>query len=198
MYERDYTQWTEEDKNYVFDMWGQISPHTIAKHLQRKPSAIMRFAEKNKLNSKDTGYLIPSQVGRMLNKEAETIRYWILHSGLKATKKNYLRRNSYLLEPQDIRDFLVANPEKWKATKMEGNPFGINETWLANKRLEESKTPKAKELWSYADEQLLLKYIDEGKTNREICELMGRTFLSIRRKRTNIMRSRFYEECNID
>lgn len=194
MYERDYTEWTEEEKNYVFDMWGLHSPNNIAKHLKRRPSAIRRFAEKHKLNSKSTGYLIPSEIGRILNKEAETIRYWITNSGLKAIKKRYLRRNSYFIDPQDLKDFLVANPEKWKATQMKDNPLGINEEWLEEKRKQEQEVPNDKKLWSITDEKLLLQYISEGKSSREISTLLGRTYNSVRRKRTNLLRSMSEDE----
>lgn len=194
MYERDYIEWSDEDIAFLVDMWGELSPNKIAKELQRRPTAVRRQAEKLKLTTKTAGYLIPSEVGRMLNREAETIRYWITNSGLKAVKKKYLRRNSYLIDPKDLKEFLIANPEKWKAIDMKENDLFIDEVWLANKRAEEMKTPNDSKLWSITEEQTLLDYINEGKTNREISELMGRTYNSIRRKRTNLLRSMMEDE----
>lgn len=153
-------RWTQEEKDYVEDKWGTISTHIIAKHINRSYNAVRRYAEKNKLGGScfNEQFYTTVQVGKIMNVNQTTVLDWIKSNKLKAVRRKLQGRKIYLVDPDDLEIF------------------------------KESYTPKNYNVWTVLQEKQLVELAKEGKTCKEIALIMNKGEISVRSKRTRLMR----------
>lgn len=164
-------RWTQEEKDYVEDKWGLVSIHIIAKHVNRSYNAIQRYAEKNKLGGScfNEQYHTTVQVGQIMNVDHTTVLRWIKSNKLKAVSRKIQGRRIYLVDLNDLETF------------------------------KKSYTLKSYNVWTLLQEKHLIKLVREGKTNKEIALMMGKSEVSVKSKRTRLMRKeREKNESNIN
>lgn len=198
-------RWTQEEKDFVYDMWGNMSIGRISKRLDRTPLAIRRFAEKNNLGGCSVGndsYLSTTLCSELIKVDTKTIIRWIKNKSLKARTNPLSTRRYYLIDPTDFKQFLIDNPTKWLVRDYDSqNSLNIDPVYLENKRKEETtklSNRTKKDLWTFKEEQYLKELLTQGLTSREIANKLGRSFCSIRQKRLRIERSCNNENCNIN
>lgn len=180
-------RWIQEERDFVEEKWGLWTVSRIAKALNRTDYAIIRFAEKNKLGSmyKDM-YLTTEQIGKMFRVDSTTVnRYWIQKYGLKAVKMALKERRYWRVKPEDLYEWCKNNQDKWKASHLEKYALGYEEEWLEEKRKKDSDIliKKQGSQWTTKELIKLQELIDEGKSSREISEILNRSFYSVRRQR---------------
>ena len=186
--------WTDLDKDYVQDAWGDKSIKGIAIALGRTQSAIISYAERNNLGgcTQNTKYFLSTtDVADLLSVDRKTILLWIKSAKLKAQFKAMKKRKVYRIDILDLLDFLKANPDRWKAKEEHLELFPDEDAyWIKNKiKADEQVVFRHERLWTIKEEELMLKLIAEGNNLIQIAEVLGRSHNSVRHRK-----SRFYKE----
>ena len=180
-------RWTDEEKNLVYEKWGIWSLKRIANAINRTENGVLRFAEKNKLGSAYKSYFLTTEeVANMFGVDSSTVnRYWINLYGLKARFYPMKKRRFYRIDFDDLYDWCKDNQDKWKACNLEEYALGSEEEWLKEKRKKDNNiiTQKSGSQWTTKELIRLDELIAEGKSSREIAEIIGRTFYSVKRQR---------------
>lgn len=180
-------RWTEEEKSLVCEKWGIWTIRRISNFINRTDYAVIRFAEKNKLGSAyKSYYLTTEEVAKMFKIDPTTVnRYWINKYGLKARIQPMKERSYYRIDFDDLYDWCKENQDKWKACNLEEYGLGIEEDWLKEKRKKDNNiiTKKRGSQWTTKELIKLDELIAEGKSSREIAEIIGRSFYSVKRQR---------------
>lgn len=189
---RKNKHWTQAEKDYVCDVWGEIPLKRIAKNIGKTPNAIERFAERNKLGGAiyNDSYLTPPKASEIIGVDPTTILTWVKTNKLKARKTTLRRKKVYLIDPNDFRNFLRDNQDKWNATKLQQGFFDVEVDWLI-KKLDRDSNPtisKSGSSWTVLEEKKLVELVQLGHKNREIAEILNRTTKSVASKRTRLMR----------
>lgn len=178
--------WTKEDKEYLEENWGFISIYTIAKKLNRDATAILAMAENMSLGScyNASGFLNANIVAKMLGVENRTVsRYWIGKCGLKARKRRLIKQYMWFIDMEDLTDWLKDNQDKWDSRRVELYALGQEPDWLKEKRKADMKEPVNKrKFWTSIEEQRVVNYFNQGKSNKEIASILGRTEYAIQKR----------------
>lgn len=190
-YERNNLKYEQWEIEYLEDTWGVFTINTISKELKRSKEALIAYAEKNGLGGflYTDEYLTTSEAGVIAGVDYTTIIYWIKHNSLKAKFRKIHKKKVYLIDPQDFKNFLKANQSKWSTLKADLSMFNGNEEWLI-KKISEDKNCKYKNtnnMWTVKEEETLIKLVNEGYSNPEIAEILGRTRDSISRRRAHLI-----------
>ena len=164
--DRSNKAWSEEDKNYLYDVWGEIGIHKIAKHLNRTKKSVLSFAEKNGLGGflYCGAYLTTGQAGDLIGVDCTTIIYCIKKGYLKATFRKIHKKRVYLIDPEVFKTFLKENQNKWRYEKLKNDIFNEDEEWLLAKRLKDREDIffKTGEFWTVKEEQEMIKLLEDG------------------------------------
>lgn len=155
-------RWTQEERDYIDDKWGLVSIRLIATHLNRSYKAVQRYAEKNNLGGScfnDFLYTV-GDVAKKLNVDNTTVLAYIEKGQLKAKPRKFEKNNRfiYVIEPEDFEEF--------------------------------KKTYKKKNynVWTILQENKLKALAQEGKSDREIAEILGKTKSSVSNKRRRLLK----------
>lgn len=179
-------RWTEEEKEFVMEHWGDVTVSYIAKKLNRSETAIISFSEKNKLGSAyKKNYISTIDAGEIIGVDQTTIIHWINSCGLKAEFKAIKNRKKYLIDIDKFHNFLRDNQGLWKASNLELYGLGKEEDWLKVKRKKDDNeiTKKQGSPWTLNEIKRMNNYIEEGLTLREIANILNRTYYSVRQQR---------------
>lgn len=191
VYENENKEWTENDKNYIYDVWGDFTIKTISRELKRSEEAVIAFASKNGLGGflYAGTYLTTGQAAEIIDVDYTSIIYWIKTGLIKAKFRKIHKKKVYLIDPQDFREFLMNNQNKWSTLKADLSMFNGNEEWLL-KKISEDKNYKYKNTnspWTVKEEEELIKLANEGYSNQAIADILGRTRDSISRRRGELI-----------
>ena len=191
VYENENKEWTENDKNYIYDVWGDFTIKTISRELKRSEEAVIAFASKNGLGGfLYTGtYLTTGQAAEIIGVDYTSIIYWIKNGLIKAKFRKIHKKKVYLIDPKDFKEFLINNQNKWSTLKSDLSIFNGNEEWLL-KKISEDKNYKYKNTnspWTIKEEEELIKLVNEGYSNQAIADILGRTREAISRRRAYLI-----------
>lgn len=186
MYLKANKKWSKEDEEYLEDKWGVLPLKSLSSKLKRSQVAILRKAENMKLGgSMYDSFYTTVDVADIFDVDYTTIIGWIKKGWLKSTLTTRRQRKMYLIELDNIISFMINNPNRWTAREKHKDILG-DEKWLRDKIKEDIKSPKHQTQWTVKQEQFLLQLVSEGKTNKEIASIMGRTYASVKRKRNKL------------
>lgn len=184
-------RWTQEEKDYVFDFWGEFTIKKIARELDRTEYSIIRFAQKNNLGGATTRgiYLTTSQAADIVGVDQTTIISWVKRKLLKARTRGVTSKKISLIAPEDLAEFLENNTDKWNATKVDFHLLDTEAQWYIDKIKKDSSLieQKRNQSWTVLEEKKLIQLIKENKTSKEISSILNRTELSVKRKRQRLL-----------
>ena len=108
--------YTEDDLNYLYDVWGELTLNAIAKHLGRTVEGVISIAEKVGLGGYlYTGaYLTTGQAAEIIGVDYTTIIYWIKKDILKAKLKKIYKKKIYT---EDLAFNVKIFPTKFTRSK---------------------------------------------------------------------------------
>ena len=176
--------WTQEEIEYLEDKYGAISLTTIAKNLNRSISSVNTKKTKLKLGSvyNATEYLTIPQLAEIVGVDRTTVADWIKNKYLNATKRVLHTKGKYWrIKTSDFWKFVKEYPKFIDFSKFEENSLGKEPAWVKNVRKNANPRPRnSAKPWTKTQEALLKKYWNEGKTNKEIGDLLGRTPYAVR------------------
>lgn len=196
MAKRHNKHWTQEEKDYVIDNWGTSTIRGIAKKLGRSTGSIIKFGERNQLGGAvyNDMYLTTVQAGEIIGVDQTTIIAWIKSNQLKAQFRPMRKKKTYQIDPDDFRNFLRDNQDKWKACNLQDGFFDVEVDWLIKKQEKDANpvVAKMKSPWTIKEQNTLIDLVRKGVPVKEIAEVIGRTKHSVQNKK-----ERLQKECLI-
>ena len=184
---RKYKRYTEEELFKLEQSWGKVSVETIAKKLNRTPTAIKSKAFKiglsGMLDCKD--YLIASDIANILNTDRKTIKKHITERGLKARKKFLTKgRQVICIEYSNFIEWLENNPNHWNSAKCDAlalEMMGINKDFLERK-IKEDKEKLDKTSLSTKDIESIKELYKKYYTYDDIAKKLNKNYSTIKWK----------------
>src|SRR5690625_3195754 len=108
-------KWTDEEIDFISNRVGNYSVESIAKRIQRKPSAVLQMLEKiGAGNTKEqTDMLTPYQLGKILGVCNKTVIKWTNECGLKSVKRiTSLKEKHTLISIESFWEWAKENKDK--------------------------------------------------------------------------------------
>ncbi len=179
--------WSEEDEEYLHEMWGTIPTVNLAKKLNRTLIAVELKAKKLNLGAAADAseYLTATMAADILKVTAHTVINWIAKYGLKANKRIIRKcKKMIMIKHDDLLSWLEANKDKWDSRKVELYALGQEPTWLKEKRKLDASLPiRGNCRWTKAEDQRAIMMFKSGLyTNGQIGNALGRSAQSVERR----------------
>lgn len=172
--------WSKEDANRLREHWGYKTVPSIAKILNRTETAIILKAKRLNLGAPTAAgeLLTANAVSNLLGVDVHTVTdRWIRKLGLKARKKAFRGdRKMWMIDMNDLIQWLENNQDKWSADKLEMYALGSEPDWLKQKRRRDSSRRKRTGYkWTVAEDQAAIRLFKKGITYEKIGEELNRT-----------------------
>lgn len=193
-------KYTKEEIDYITERFGTVSTSSIAKKLGRSVRAIEKKAVQifgtAKANSVQ-GLYSSEEISIMLGVWKGAVAVWIKERGLPATAKpKRLKKenkgsiyctDTYSIDLKVFFDWLKENKNNVKVdfdkVDMESLPYAPD--WFKEDYKNKNHYNVRNRVgWSEEDvSKLLYLFYVEGKTLKEIADILGRTYSSVRKKK---------------
>lgn len=180
--------WTEEEtQNFIRD-WNDynISIERLRKkYKNRSIIALRTHAQRLKLSNRtyDDSYLTIADITSEMQVSKNRVRTW-LKNGLKY-HKSHIKPVKYLIDPDDLLDFLKEHPRYYDASKISKYLFNPEPAWLKEKRTQDINDfrTRSKKSEYYSDPECtkIINMFKQGKSNIEIAKELNRTEYGIER-----------------
>ncbi|MCX7610302.1 MAG: hypothetical protein N2043_01785 [Ignavibacterium sp.] len=189
--------WTPEMDEFLYEYIGQRSYAYIAKKLGRTEKAIIRRAQKLGISNTHlmSGAISANQLALITNVSFKTItRIWI-PLGLKAKRKslnsNKVSQPRYYIYPEDFWKWAEKNKDRVCFSKIQRGVLLPEPTWLDEEiQKEKQKLVNKRAMvrkWTKEEEnQLMDLYYKQGKTQREVAQILNRSQRAIEKKISEI------------
>ena len=187
--------WTEAEKNYLAEHWGQFTVPSLCKRLNRSKNAILIMVQKLNLGAYyDSGdYITLHQLILALGYASSTMGYinksWVKNRGLPVHHKKHTEKVVKIVYLDEFWEWAEKNQAFLDFSKFEENALGLEAEWVKEKRKRDlrnthsyTKTPWTPEedaylkdllkahRFTYAEISKRLKRTD-GAIQRRICDL---------------------------
>lgn len=170
--------WTDEEYDYMLKALETKSVKHVARRLNRSYQSVLQ-----KFN--DSGYYVKdyspditaTELAEIVNKQPQTIAYWIRNKELPAKKQGIFWR----IPIESFWEWAKENPEFIDVSVIEENILLPEPSWVKEKRL--NKEPLGIKTWT-DDEVGLLRnlLLKTNLTLKEIAKELNRTEASVRKK----------------
>ncbi len=171
--------WTEEEKEHLKEMWGNIKIETISKKLDRTVDAIKHQAVLMKLGSmisNNYDNVTLTNLCEIFKISRSTIKSTWISRGLEVKKIYLSKKKSYYLVPiKSLFIFLEENQDIWNSKNMEKNILGIEPEWLKEKRKKDAKQTPQNNRWKDETIATAKLLINQGKSVKEIADKLEKT-----------------------
>lgn len=175
------SDWSQEELDYIREVWGQKTIPEIAKKLGRSINAV-------KIKTTRMGYTGQKWYGEMMSarKVSELLGvdvhavcdYWIPKCGLKAKSKRLgeTQKTTTIIMFEDLLEWLEQHQDLWDSRRVELYGLGMEYDWLVAKRKEDALKParKAQKWTPEEDQRLVSMFRRGGMTNAEMGAVLGR------------------------
>lgn len=192
-------KWTIEEIKYLEDKFGVVLTRTIAIKINRTENAVYLKARKLGLDTYygAIGSISAAEVSHMLGIDGHTIiNHWIPQYGLKAKQQEKNFKFQILLN--DLVKWLKNNQDKWNSRKLDLYALGQEPQWLKEKRNLDLVIPKKSfKPWTKADDNLLIFYYKQGKKQKEIAKILGRSSNGVNRRISRLQERRLLYKPNV-
>lgn len=186
MQSRTNATWTKEEDEQLENLWGTAPPTVIAGHLGRTVGAVIQRVKKKQLGAfTDVGvYINRNQAAQMVGVDYKVlVRNWEVNHGLcfKKKKVRSKKKSQYLIELTAFIKWLEKHQDLWDGRRVEPYALGYEPKWLIEKRKRDSAQSTKLRGTKYTPEEdgLIIMYLKQNKTQKEIGELIGRSEASV-------------------
>ena len=165
--------------------YGVSNAKLKTKYKNRSMTALRACARRLGLSSRpyDDSYLKINDIITEMQVSKDRVRMW-LKNGLKY-HKSHIKPVKYLIDPDDLLDFLQQHPNYYDASKISQHIFHPEPEWLKQKRQTDKINfrTRSKKAEYYSDEECkqIIELFKNAKTNAEIAEKLNRTEYGIER-----------------
>lgn len=174
-------EWSQDELDYLREVWGDKTIPQIAKHLGRSINAV-------KVKATRLGYVGQTRSGEMMSarKVSELLGvdvhavcdYWIPKCGLKGRPRRLgtSKRTTTIIMFEDLLAWLETHQDLWDSRRLELYALGMEYDWLVEKRKTDSTKPRQKwQKWTdYEDARLIALFKRGDMTHAEIGAELGR------------------------
>lgn len=185
--------YTDDEHIFIQSNWGYMSVYAISKKLNRRPGAIVRYAENYGLGGCYAGgcYLSTYEVAEMFNVNASTVRnYWIKKYNLKSNSTPLLKRPIHRILLDDLIQWCKNNQNKWSSVNLELYALGEEPRWLKLKRKKDNASTIRKKKWTKKEDDYLLMMFYNNFTIKEIAAKLERTEPSVAQRKRRILEAK--------
>lgn len=187
--------YTSKERNYIELNWGYKSVEEISRKLRRSKTAIIRYAENNKLKGcyKEGVFLSTSDISKLFKVDPSTVRkYWIEKYGLVSEKKPLISREIHRVSLENLKYWCFKNQDKWSATSLELYALGEEPEWLKKKRKEDRGKKVKRKAWTRYEDNILISLSQNGYKYKEIAIKLDRTLASVKQRRYKLQKETNY------
>lgn len=192
-------RWTTDEIDYLKENIGFRRIKDIAKTLGRTETAVTIKLKRLGLGSTRSvsGKVTSGELAQIFGIDRNTVKWWIIHHGLPATKKVTCKKRKYtLISPENFWDWAKDHRERIDFSKVAKNSLPPEPSWLDEERRNPSFQKRNYRGWSTKEDQMLAAYIDEGLSYKEIAEIMNRSFYSVEKRYHRIKdMKQYYKGC---
>lgn len=181
---RDGRNWLEEDLKSFSEDWcdGSISKARLQKKYNRSYFSLRKKALELKLGSRphNDEYLSISDICEEMQVSHDRVSNW-LKIGLKY-KKNRSGRTKYLIDSEDLLEFLESHRDMFDASRISEYLFTDEPDWLIEKRKIDRNYYQDNLRLEYTneDDKIIVSMFKRGKSNAEIAKVLKRTESAIK------------------
>lgn len=174
--------WSQEELDYIREVWGQKTIPEIARKLGRSINAV-------KIKTQRMGYTGQKWYGEMMSarKVSELLGvdvhavcdYWIPKCGLKGKSKRLgeTKKTTTIIMFEDLLKWLEQHQDLWDSRRVELYGLGMEYDWLVEKRKRDALLPirKAQKWTSQEDSRLIYLFKRGDMTHEQIGAELGRS-----------------------
>lgn len=174
--------WSQEELDYIREVWGQKTIPEIARKLGRTINAV-------KVKTQRMGYTGQKWYGEMMSarKVSELLGvdvyavcdYWIPKCGLKGRSKRLgeTQKTTTIIMFEDLLKWLEQHQDLWDSRRLELHGLGMEYDWLVEKRKRDALLPSRKaQKWTAEEDSRLIYLFKRGNmTHEEIGAELGRS-----------------------
>lgn len=185
--------WSQEELDYIREVWGEKTIPEIAKKLGRSINAV-------KIKTTRMGYTGQKWYGEMMSarKVSELLgvdvhavcNYWIPKCGLKAKAKRLgdSKKTTTIIMFEDLLAWLETHQDLWDSRRVELYGLGMEYDWLVAKRKADALKPARKaQKWTHEEDQRLISMFRRGgMTNAEMGAVLGRPASGVEHRLTRL------------
>ena len=182
--------WTEEEKNYLAEHWGQFTVPSLCKRLNRSKSAILIMVQKLNLGAYyDSGdYITMHQLLLALgygDSSSYKNKSWIENRGFPVHKKRNDKSLVKVVYLEEFWEWAEKNQAFLDFSKFEENALGPEADWVKEKRKRDLKNTLSykKTPWTPQEDAYLKDLLKSHRFNySEISKRLKRTDGAIQRR----------------
>lgn len=187
--------WTEEEDEYVLAKYGMKSLDSIAAHVKRTPLAVeRRLSRLGVYGAKEnTGYMTVPQLAYALHVDDHTVYRWMENNSLPFKKGTAKVREHNLIDVLEFWKWAEQNRDLINFFKIPKNSLIPEPEWVNQQRkVDYLRRPhKENQNWTGEDDAYLwLLFYGDGRTQKEIGEIMGRTETAVQRRLARLREKR--------
>lgn len=178
--------WSQEELDYIREVWGQKTIPEIARKLGRSINAVrIKTQRMGYTGQKWYGEMMSARkVSELLGVDVHTVcDYWIPKCGLKGKAKRLgkTKKTTTIIMFEDLLEWLEAHQDLWDSRRVELFGLGMEYDWLVEKRKADGlKPPRKAQKWTPEEDQRLISMFRRGGvTNDEMGAALGRTASSV-------------------
>ena len=180
-------KWTEEERQYVENKWGEMDLAGIANHLGRSIGSITNELQRQGLTAwkGSTELLQIKQVAQIIGADYNTVLESWIPAGLPVKRKvAWKKRRILFVELDALLAWLKNHPQKWDSRRVEPYAFGQEPDWLMEKRRQDVENAKVHPVGRYSEmeDAVLRREFRRGTSTAEIGKMLNRSHGSVRRR----------------
>lgn len=182
-------KWSQEELDYIREMWGEKTVPQIAKHLGRSINAVkVKTVRLGYTGQKWSGEMMSARkVSELLGVDVHAVcDFWIPKCGLKGKRRRLgqSKKTTTIIMFEDLLKWLEAHQDLWDSRRVELFALGMEYDWLTEKRKTDAGKParKAQKWTQQEDDRLIFLFKRNEMTYAEIGAELGRTARGIERR----------------
>ena len=185
---KKYRRWTDEEKEYLCENWGEKDLNVIAKKLKRTIPAIKHMVRELELPSAQDAstYLTQREVARIMGVTNKKLAYWEQKRKIISFKSIKLcgKMTYKVIQLDKLLDVLKQHQDIWDANKVELYAFGEEPLWLQEKRKSDATKVYGNnnESWTAAQDMQLHSLWRRKVPQKEMAEALEKTPRAIRHR----------------
>jgi len=186
-------KWTKEEEILFQEIWGTKSIESVAKELKRTVFSLKVKAVRMKLGPmirNNSDVITVSDMVDLLGVSRDRIANTWINLGLKVKNKKLTKKSfCYVIEWEDLLEFLENNQNEWDSRCVEEHMLGIETEWLKQKRNRDRlENPLWYRKWSESEIMKAESLFKMGKDYSEIAKTINRSEWSV----ANLLRNMGY------
>lgn len=163
---------------------GSLSMNQLSTKYGRTKNGLVIIAQRNNFGPRpyDDEFISIPDIVEYVGISADSVRNWI-KNGLKA-KRNHSGAIRYLIDIDDLEEFMKNNQHRFNATKVSEYLFSPEPEWLKEKRKQDkvlfAESTRLRQEFSNEDDKKLIHMLKSGRSVKDMAKEFKRSEKAIR------------------